>query len=108
MGLFSGAVSALGSVSEVFVSFFKMFLRMLPAVSSFAIFSVLLVATTAGVLYPLANSPVLQDIQSLIQMWLPFDLGSMLTFLFSTISTYYAFRLFRIIWSFVVDVTGTN
>lgn len=80
--------------------------KFIPAFSSLFVFISMLaiVSTTAWI--PLTTNSAVADIFSLIQIWLPFNLITVLNYIFTIIALYYSFKLFRTAWSFVADVTG--
>lgn len=79
-------------MGEIGVSAFKWGMKFSYALATVVLFVTFIAFTVSGIGVALNGSVVL-DLLYFTQMWLPFNLNPMLTWLFTSITAYFAYRL---------------
>lgn len=90
-------------MGEVGVAAFKMGIKMSYALSM-VVLLVVFIALGVSAISVALNGSVVMDLVYLMQMWLPFNLNPLFTWLFTAVASYFAYRLSFIGFSIIQNV----
>jgi len=96
--------TVLSGAGDIIVFIFKMSIRVIflfIVISAFLVFMSLLMT----LLYTTLNVNVLSDLFTLLQMWLPFNLGVLLTWFSVAVFGFLYFKLLQFSYSFIKNLT---